>query len=419
MITTIQVNGFRSLRNFKMDIRRGLNVLVGPNGSGKTNIILFFEFLRLSVTKGVREAVSSMGGAGQVFRKRGKTKYGETIEISISGIVSNENIKYKYEVSFTAKASISEQEVYIERQNFKLMQLETGLSYMDIAWSWDGEKSDLAIEAFPESDNRGWWTRADFEKHVKADWFAQSPLVGYLQHFNEICSIVAWDLAGRFMLNVVPSAVKNPEDSTREPGIDSDGSGLSATLYAIKKNRPIPDTLRGSMRPSTQLKRASWSRVVSLIKIGVPTIEDIDVANEPFDNKLRVTITVGRGNQKMFLPLAAMSDGTVKWMSLVTRLATSNSALLLEEPENYLHPLMQSEVVRLLRESSQDGGFALISTHSETLINSLRVDELVIVNYHAGGTRAKRVTNADELAVEVQATGFGLGYYYLADAIRS
>ena len=36
---------FCSLYRFKMDISRGLNILVGPNGSGKTNIIMFFEFL--------------------------------------------------------------------------------------------------------------------------------------------------------------------------------------------------------------------------------------------------------------------------------------------------------------------------------------------------------------------------------------
>jgi recombinational DNA repair ATPase RecF len=45
MITKIQVNGFKSLSGFELKLKPGLNILVGPNGSGKTNIILFFEFL--------------------------------------------------------------------------------------------------------------------------------------------------------------------------------------------------------------------------------------------------------------------------------------------------------------------------------------------------------------------------------------
>ncbi len=45
MITKIYVDGFRSLSTFSMVLQPGLNMLVGPNGSGKTNIILFFEFL--------------------------------------------------------------------------------------------------------------------------------------------------------------------------------------------------------------------------------------------------------------------------------------------------------------------------------------------------------------------------------------
>ena len=44
MITKIKVDGFKSLKNFELELHEGLNILVGPNGSGKTNIVLFFEF---------------------------------------------------------------------------------------------------------------------------------------------------------------------------------------------------------------------------------------------------------------------------------------------------------------------------------------------------------------------------------------
>jgi predicted ATPase len=93
--------------------------------------------------------------------------------------------------------------------------------------------------------------------------------------------------------------------------------------------------------------------------------------------------------------------------------------LLLEEPENFLHPLMQREIVRLLRDSVAESGFTIVSTHSETLINAVRARELVIVDYSSQGTRAKRVTNADDVEREVNETGFGLGYYYLASAVET
>ena len=44
MITRIEVNGFKSLAKFSLNLQAGLNVLVGPNGGGKTNIVLFLSF---------------------------------------------------------------------------------------------------------------------------------------------------------------------------------------------------------------------------------------------------------------------------------------------------------------------------------------------------------------------------------------
>ena len=69
MIRKISVDGFRSLTDFELVIDPGLNILVGPNGSGKTNIISFFEFLSAIVSNPVSEAVSILGGAGSIFRK--------------------------------------------------------------------------------------------------------------------------------------------------------------------------------------------------------------------------------------------------------------------------------------------------------------------------------------------------------------
>jgi predicted ATPase len=65
MITKIEVDGFKSLSGFELNLNSGLNILVGPNGSGKTNIVLFFEFLSKLTTNQVGNAVSSVGGADQ------------------------------------------------------------------------------------------------------------------------------------------------------------------------------------------------------------------------------------------------------------------------------------------------------------------------------------------------------------------
>ena len=48
MIKSIEIEGFRSLRHVRLDLRP-LNVLIGPNQSGKTNILDALDFLAQAV----------------------------------------------------------------------------------------------------------------------------------------------------------------------------------------------------------------------------------------------------------------------------------------------------------------------------------------------------------------------------------
>src|ERR1035438_3383454 len=84
MITKIKVDGFKTLSEFELALHPGLNILVGPNGSGKTNIVSFFEFLAHLVESDPAEATSFLGGAGAVFRRVDET-YQAQISATIFG----------------------------------------------------------------------------------------------------------------------------------------------------------------------------------------------------------------------------------------------------------------------------------------------------------------------------------------------
>jgi predicted ATPase len=68
MITGISVNGFKSLANFNLEFSKGINVLIGPNGSGKTNICQAIGLLSAVAEGEISNYILSMGGAKSVFR---------------------------------------------------------------------------------------------------------------------------------------------------------------------------------------------------------------------------------------------------------------------------------------------------------------------------------------------------------------
>jgi predicted ATPase len=115
-----------------------------------------------------------------------------------------------------------------------------------------------------------------------------------------------------------------------------------------------------------------------------------------------------------------MSEGTIKWLSLITAILTHHTIFAIEEPENFLHPLMQQEIVKIMREAGiRRGGssFMIMSTHSETLLNAAQPDEILVVSMHHGSTTAIRPPNEEAVRREIQATGFGLGHFYITGAL--
>ena len=116
MITKIEVDGFKSLSQFEMKLNSGLNILVGPNGAGKTNIILFFEFLSKMARNPIAHAVSSVGGAGAIFKKIGNEEYQDTIRFKIYGAIQQDNKFIVYEFATTIKSSFEKDDIFFRRR---------------------------------------------------------------------------------------------------------------------------------------------------------------------------------------------------------------------------------------------------------------------------------------------------------------
>lgn len=444
MLNQIIVDGFKSLTDFVLTLSPGLNVLVGPNGSGKTNIISFFEFLGNLQEMPVSEAICNAGGAGSVFTKIGENSYRAGMRCRVSGnvrLTKRRILFYRYTFTIGIHETFESIGYHSQRLEVKYRTVNTKPDKVPKEMDLDVEILHDIKEQEPRTtihalDRRkirsryGYITRRHpnpTKNDIKSQMASMlNEMVGFddslveaLRYFFDEWHAIYSDLRGGQVFNIVPSSVRTPEDSAKAPGISSDGSGLYATLYAIKKR----ESARARRRFLRRRDRVSFvpmttlSTVLKYTQLANDSIKKIDVINNPFDNQLQVRVWIQGETESTVLPLSAMSDGTIKWLSLVTIILTTRSIFSIEEPENYLHPLMQAEILKVMRTSLRDDHFILMSTHSETLLNNAIPDEVVVVEFKEGKTSARRPGNAEDIAREIQATGFGLGYYYIAGCL--
>jgi predicted ATPase len=110
-----------------------------------------------------------------------------------------------------------------------------------------------------------------------------------------------------------------------------------------------------------------------------------------------------------------MSEGMLYWLAfaIIEHLAPQQ-ILLIEEPENGLHPARVTEVMRVLREVSQRSQI-ILATHSPLVINELKPEEVTIVTRTAErGTLCTPMRDTKHF--ETRAKVYALGELWLSFA---
>lgn len=131
----------------------------------------------------------------------------------------------------------------------------------------------------------------------------------------------------------------------------------------------------------------SFSAIESRARDLFPSIRSIRVVpKSPTELTIEVELLDGT---KVGTP--AMSDGLLYYLAFAAiRHISPAGTLLVEEPENGLHPARIRDVVRILRDYvGHNGAQVIIATHSPLVVNEFRPEEVTIITRTPeGGTRA-------------------------------
>jgi len=354
IISRVKLKNWRNFRQVDVKLRER-QFIVGPNASGKSNLLDIFCFLRDIGKKeggGLQKAVGDRGGISKLrcLSARKDPEIGVTVEFSNSS--DDKSYLWKYEIGIKQKSSgLRDPHLSYERVWHQEKQV------LDRPDADDKKDPARLQQTFLEQISNNIDFR-DIANHVnKITYMHVVPQL--LRHADAFQGRVLQDdpFGQNFLINVA----KTPERSRN--------SRLKKIDQALKKAVPKFEKLRFERDATT----------------GRPHIEALYSHWRP---------RAGWQRENQF------SDGTLRLIGFLWSLLEGDSLLLLEEPEQSLHTeivrKMAPLIYRMQRERKRQ---VIISTHSEALLSDPGIDgrEILLLYPDKEGTKVTVASDKDPI----------------------
>ncbi len=332
-----------------------LNVLIGPNGCGKSNFIEAISLMR-STPGDFQSALRNAGGGSDIVWK-GDPENKTSIEMITQYL--EESFRHFIALNPILEGAFLEDEV-IEDAEVK---------------SKDGQpliyfKSDYP-ESFIGTEQNDEWILREVKLLPIIPVLGQIkdpgsyPILHLLSYnYNRVCIYRDWTF-GRDTILRLPQKADMPNHPLME-----DFSNLGMFLNRLRRNVPA--------------KKAVISGLQDLYE----GIDDFDIKIE--GNTVQVFFTEGN----FIIPATRLSDGTLRYLCLMAILHDPEPPPLIciEEPELGLHPdILPSLADHLIAASERTQ--LIVTTHSDILVDAMsdRPEVVIVCEKHDGKTEMKRL----------------------------
>jgi predicted ATPase len=321
-VKNMRIQGFKSLRDIDLDLG-SLNVFIGANGSGKSNLIGVFTLLNRIVEQGLQEYIGRVGGAETILFMGSKQT--PAIELSFS---FGEN-GYHCQLLATLKDSLSitEQCLYygygLDKRPFdvQLAQSQTESTMVDVA-------------------------RMGKERVVKYVLPAMQSWVVY--HFHDTSD---------------SALVKKTHNINDNVHLYPDARNLAAYLYLLRER-----------------SSDSYANIRDTIRMVAPFFDDF-VLRPAAESTGTIRLEWRQKGTDMYMDASSLSDGTLRFMCLATLLLQPGlpQTILLDEPELGLHPYAINVLGGLLRSASTRAQ-VIVATQSVTLVDQFELGDIIVTD---------------------------------------
>lgn len=324
MIEQVIIKNYKSIRDLILPLNK-LNVLIGSNGAGKSNFISFFELTKAIYEQRLGSYTLAKGGIDNLLYR------GRKVSSSMQGLLDFDNTNaFFYEIK-----PAQSNKGYIEKTgDYFNTSHHSGKDYA----KWNLRLWDNAVE--------------ESSLIQKPQWRA-----GYLRKYLNSFTVY------HFHDTSASSPMRGDCNINDNAYLRDNGSNLAAFLYSLMQN-----------------DEKTFRLIEGVIRSIAPYFKGFELRPDA-NNKENIRLEWEEKGTDMYLNGYSLSDGTLRFIALVTLLLQSNppEIIIIDEPELGLHPAAINKLAELAKSASHKSQ-VILSTQSTNLLNCFDVEDIIVVD---------------------------------------
>ncbi len=359
-LNRIEIAGFKSIRDIDLELRP-VNILLGGNGAGKSNMLGAFELLREIVEMRLQVYTARQGGASSLLHFG--PRHTPTMTLALH---------FQSDGYMVKLAAAPGDRLFIEEEN--------------ACW-WDEDRNTMRGSTSDGTSSEGNSASVAYESVLSTAFASRqasaSPAISQVMPLMQ-----SWQRY-HFHDTSASARIKLKHEIDDNHTLRSDASNLAAFLYKLQRIHPN-----------------AYRKIVATVRMVAPFFHDFVLRPDPVRED-KILLQWRHKSSDDYFNAHSLSDGTLRFMCLATLLLQPElpATILIDEPEIGLHPYAIHQLAALIRSASKRSQI-IAATQSVTFMNHFDAEDIVITEHEDAASTFRRV-NPIELSDWLEAYTLG------------
>jgi predicted ATPase len=339
-LNKITLEGYKSIRQCRDLKLEKLNVLIGANGSGKSNFLSFFKLLNFEMSGAIQEFIGRSGGRDSLLHFGAKVTHYISAELEMASDLGTN--KYRMRLAdappdtliFTEESILFYPNEAVTTPNPKYL----GAGHRESA---------LLTPALAENS-----TAKFFKNTLSRFRFYQ---------FHDTSD---------------QSHMRSRSDMRGPPYLYADGGNVAAHLHLVRERNP-----------------QSYQRIVETVRLVFPFFRDFVLESDNGIGSFVMLRWKATGASEYDFGPHQLSDGTLRFIALAALLLQPQEWLprliTIDEPELGLHPYAIKILASLIQDASNFTQI-IVATQSTAFVDQMEPDDVIVADMKDGASQFQR-----------------------------